>query len=212
MKKILLLTFVLSAICRAQSISTPGFESNPSYGTFSTAGSFGGWTVNSGTVGLPLSSLGSPRSGVQVLVPDFTASAASASLSQIISGLSIGESYSIQFYTSAYSTSTYFGTTNASVSIGGVSTSFSYTFDGSSNVNFGSSGAPWIMRSIVFTGVSTSDTLNIVVSHGTFDPYVGFDDFSITQIPEPSTVGALIGCIILIYSTALRSRTRRYSE
>jgi hypothetical protein len=212
MKKILLLVVLITTFVRAQSISNSGFEANSSYSIFSKPDSFGGWTVNSGTVGLPLSSLGNPRSGVQVLVPDFTASAASASLSQIISGLSMGDFYRIEFYTSAYATSTYFGTSNASVSIGGVSTSFSYTFDGNTDVRFGSTSAPWIMRSLVFTALSPSDSLIISVTHSTTDPYIGFDDFSIAQIPEPGSFGALLGCTALIISASLRSRTRRYSE
>lgn len=203
---ILLLSPVFSL--NAATIINPGFESVGSYSIFSAPDSFAGWTVSTGVVGLPLSSLGGPQAGKQVLVPAFTVSSGTSTLTQMISGLSIGTTYLLSFYTSAYSSTSYFGTSTGNVLLGSASTSFSYVVP-AQNRTFGSVASPWILRSLSYVSKATEANITISVSHEDFDPYIGFDSFSLVAVPEPSTVSFLFisGAAVL-----LRRRNRRINQ
>ena len=187
-------------------IINPDFELVSGYSTFSSPNSFSGWTVSAGTAGLPLSSLGTPKSGNQVLVPAFTASAGTSTVNQNITGLSINTTYELSFWSSVYSSSTYYGSSSAVVSIGSATTNFFYDIPAESRT-FGSSNSPWVARSILFTPKAAAEDLTISVTHSSFDPYIGFDNFSLKVVPEPSTHFLFLTASV---SWMLRrSRTRR---
>ena len=201
---IIFVLFFTDAASNAAVIINPSFESVSGYSTYSAPGSFSGWTISQGSAGLPLSSLGTPQAGTQVLVPAFISSSGTSTIFQAVSGLSTKTTYELSFWSSAYSSTTYFGTSSAMVSFGSVTTNFSYSIP-AENRNFGSATSPWVLHSLLYTPSDTFANIAISVTHSTFDPYIGFDNFTLRAIPEPSTHCLCLTAVALCF---LKSRRR----
>lgn len=208
MKLFLLLLFVLATFGQAQIIVNGGFEANPSYSTFSPGTSFSGWSVtpdSSAIVGMPLSILGTPHQGVQLLVPAYTSTAATTTVEQSVSGFIPGNFYQLKFFTSAYSTPTYSGVSSAVVSLGSASIVFSYEIAPEFR-DFGSPSSPWVERTLDFFATVPTAVLSVSVSHGTTDPYIGFDSFSI--VPEPRAFESFAMAVLLCTAVPLARRLK----
>jgi hypothetical protein len=201
---IIFVLFFTDAASNAAVIINPSFELVSGYSTYSAPSSFSGWTVSQGSAGLPLSSLGTPQAGTQVLVPAFTSSSGTSTIFQTVSGLSAKTTYELSFWTSIYSSTTYFGTLSALVSFGSVATNFSYTIP-AENRTFGSANSPWVLHSLLYTPSDTISDITISVTHSTFDPYIGFDNFTLRAIPEPTTHCLFLAAVI---AGILKSRRR----
>lgn len=137
-----------------------------------------------------------------------------AQLSQSISGLSLGVTYTVSYYVSAIAFRTFgqtvWGSYSVAGSMGGGSNLYNASLPdpGVDNiVGAGSVGSPWVQRSFQFTAASTSEILTFdFTGHNgiaTSGSYPAIDN--VTLVPEPSSI--LLGTFGLVALVARRRRS-----
>jgi hypothetical protein len=180
-----------------QSISDGGFEQVRGYTYVTGPGSIGPWTINQGSAAVVNGGYGVAHSGTQVLVVALISSPSTTTVSQDISGLIPGDWYRVSFFTSVYRISPFSGEVINNVKLGSGSLEFTYSMDSESS-RFGvEPNTPWVERSFDFLASESTLPLEITASHLGYGGFVGFDDFSLQQIPEPTTFGLMgIGCVV----------------
>jgi hypothetical protein len=125
----------------------------------------------------------SPNGGAFVAAdPDFQ----NGAISQVITGLTPGQSYNLDFYFGASQQSPFQGATSAgwAVTLGGVTQNTGNL----ANVSEGFSG--WHFEDFVFTPTMSTETLSFLAT-GTggqpLPPFALLDGVSLTPVPEPAT-------------------------
>jgi hypothetical protein len=206
---------------------TPGgvcYQTTPT----SACSTLGGWTntdgytfiSNSANLGLsaygnynvaldafPTGPAGAPALGTNYLAVDGVAwGAPRGTISQTLSGLTVGDHYAVTFWQAAAQQTAHSGATTEQwvVSLGSQT-------DYSTLMNTPSQGTyAWNQQTLVFTATLASEVLTFT-SLGTPDgdpPFVLLDDVSATDIPEPSAIAALSAGMAMLL---LRRRTRAAS-
>ena len=138
------------------------------------------------------------------------ASAYAFSISQLVSGLTIGKNYVLTFYQAASQQAGFSGVTSDdyfTVSFG--SAAGTTTINSATMVLNVGSDVPWQQQTMVFTANATSETLSFLSSTATSaaqPPFVFLDGVSL--VPEPASVG-LMGLGILTVGALRRRRARQ---
>jgi hypothetical protein len=172
------------------SIESPSVLTETQFFNGQTIGS--GWTVISGNTAYVIrNSAGGGASpfGTQFLEIH------GDTVGQLISGLIPGRTYTLSYYVTLTTTSSYFGNGRITASIAGQSDIFDYSLFG--NHLFGSAAFPWTKRSLSFTATSSSESL-VISGSGAFNqnPIVAIDNVSvIASIPENMGANAPIGVL-----------------
>jgi hypothetical protein len=128
------------------------------------------------------------------------------SISQTISGLTIGASYTVTFDWATGQLQSRSGATtdNVNVTLGGQS----FTTQTVSNAS--QSSTPWLQQSFVYTATSASETLTFL-AQGTpvgLPPMVALDGISVVATPEPASI-ALMGSGLALLAFFYRRRQRQ---
>jgi hypothetical protein len=183
-----------------------GWTNTDGYSFISNVANLGNSAYQSNAVtldALPATVPGGPTAGSYFLAVDGVAwGAPRGSISQTLSGLTIGEHYEISFYQAAAQQAGFTGATTE-----GWQVSLGNQTDYSTVMSTPSQGThAWNKQTLDFTATSASELLSFYAL-GTPDgdpPFVLLDDIAILALPEPSTLAALgVGLIGLI---ALRRR------
>ena len=191
--------------CPAASFVNGSFESpdvaSQSYNAPSSA--ITGWTLSQGAVNLfdNSSGVGNAFDGTQFLELAF--GGLGATLSQSISGLSLGQIYELRYVVSAFESARFFGPSSVTVAMGvGSDTA---TLDPSGTPNFGSNnshfGSPWIERAFTFTATSDAMAITITSSRpNSTGSLPAIDHLTINPVPEPSTCAYVLFGLVLAWS------------
>jgi uncharacterized delta-60 repeat protein len=172
------------------SMESPSVLTETQFFNGQTIGS--GWTVisgNSAYIIRDVANLGTSPFGTQFLEIH------GDTVSQLINGLIPGRTYTLSYYVTLRTTSSYFGDGRITASIAGQSDVFDYSLFG--NHLFGSAAFPWTKRSLSFTATNSSESL-VISGTGAFnqDPFVAIDNVSvIASIPENMGANAPIGVL-----------------
>ncbi len=113
------------------------------------------------------------------------------SIFQAIGGLRLGDTYTVQFYQASMQQTGYSGAFTANWQVGlGSGGSFT-TLYGSTMNNPSQSSTPWTRQSIDFVATATTETLYFfaTASAGANPPFLLLDGVSMTDVPEPATLG-----------------------
>lgn len=107
-------------------------------------------------------------------------------IAQAISGLTIGQSYRMNYWVTGRSDNQYFGTATLMAAIAGNTDLFQYSLFG--NNPYGTA-VPWQMRSIDFVATSNVEILSFT-ANGAFNslPLTAIDNVSISAVPEPTSL------------------------
>ena len=172
------------------SMESPSVLTETQFFNGQTIGS--GWTVisgNSAYIIRDVANLGTSPFGTQFLEIH------GDTVSQLINGLIPGRTYTLSYYVTLRTTSSYFGDGRITASIAGQSDVFDYSLFG--NHLFGSAAFPWTKRSLSFTATNSSESL-VISGTGAFnqDPFVAIDNVSvIASIPENMGANAPVGVL-----------------
>jgi hypothetical protein len=141
---------------------------------------------------------GSPTggSGNFVALDGDQTSGIQGSISQTISGLTLGATYTVTFDWATGQLQSRSGATtdNVKVSFGGQS----YTTQTISNAS--GSSTPWLQQSFLYTATSTTETLTFL-AQGTptgLPPMVALDGISVVQTPEPASIAVMGSGLMLL--------------
>jgi hypothetical protein len=132
------------------------------------------------------------------------------SISQLVSGLTIGKQYVLSFYQAASQQAGFTGVTSDNffvVSFG--SAAGTTTIDSATMALPVGGDVPWQQQTMVFTANATSETLTFLSDTATSaaqPPFILLDGVSL--VPEPASVG-LMGLGILTIGALRRRRVRR---
>jgi hypothetical protein len=130
-------------------------------------------------------------------------------LSQAISGLTVGDTYSVSFYWAGAQQYTFDGANTEQVEVSlGSQTQSTAVYD---NTSHGFSG--WMTQTFDFTATATSETLSFLAIGTPISPSVPpfalLDGVSMTQVPEPASL-ALLGIGVMgVCGVVGRRRARR---
>lgn len=120
------------------------------------------------------------------------------SISQSVSGLTVGQTYMIEFYTLNDPT---WNTSPVSLSVG---------FAGSAQtVSLASAtvGTPWVHQTLFFTPTTTASTLSFQVTTASGNiQLVGLDNVSVSAVPEPESYALFLSGLAVLAAAAKRRR------
>ncbi|WP_254602782.1 PEPxxWA-CTERM sorting domain-containing protein [Sphingomonas bacterium] len=175
-----------------------GYSSSGQYGNVSLYTS-----ANGGSATAPASLVSPPGGNFLAADPAFQAGA----ISQLITGLTVGNSYALSFFWAGSQQAGFSGTTTEgwTGSLGG--TSFATPVITTPSQGF----YPWQKFSTVIKATSTSETLSFLAVGGPSGgqpPFALLDGVSLTAVPEPATWGMMILGFGLA-GVALRRQARR---
>ena len=193
-------------------VTLAGWTNTDGYTFVSNAATLGKSAFSGGTVTLdafPSGPAGAPTLGQNYLAVDGVAfGAPRGTISQSLSGLTVGDHYAVTFWQAAAQQSGYTGATTEQWQV---------TFSGTSGTQTGFStlmSTPsqgthaWNQVTLDFTATTAIETLAFYAL-GTpvgDPPFVLLDDISISDVPEPSTLAAMgAGLVILM----VKRRRRR---
>jgi PEP-CTERM motif len=135
------------------------------------------------------------------------------SVSQLVSGLTIGKAYTLTFYQAASQQAGFAGVTSSDfwvVSFGG--SAGTTTTDSTAMSLVVQGDVPWEQQTMNFVANATSETLTFLTDNATGTsadpPFIFLDGVNLVQAPEPASVG-LMGLGILTLGALRRRRARR---
>jgi Protein of unknown function (DUF642) len=168
-----------------------------------------GWTELSGATPEFNSSqgFGLAEDGVQFLDISGGLNGGTASVSQTISGFTVGQAYLLSFYTSVNRNSNFVGPSSLTASIG--SDSLTVDFAPPANQKWGS---PWLLETLSFT--ATNSTLDLVFASGrtSTGSLPALDNVTIrSAVPEGGTTVCLLSVGLTTVFVARRSGLSRRS-
>lgn len=167
-----ILSLLIASPAAAQSVTNGGFET----------GNTSGWTTSSGPFVLNTSSYPSSTSDGNYFLWLGGRDSQNTSISQVVSGLTVGQTYSLSFLmASEYTTQD-----SLRASVNGTGTIFS------APAAIGSGWNNWVQQSLLFTALTTSATIQFdtigISSYNRYD--VGLDKVTLSAVsgvPEPAT-------------------------
>lgn len=190
MKKLALTAACLMGFCasaQAATLQNGSFEMSGYSGPFATyaanSGNLAGWTIESGSVDL-INTLWQHSDGFYSLDMDGNAP---ATISQTVTGLEIGRSYSVLFDMASNPAAAGATLKNLNVSIGAASDQFTFDRTGKSTSNMG-----WTTMELEFTATATDMLLTFASASrsGPFGP--ALDNVRINAAPVPLPAGGVL--------------------
>jgi hypothetical protein len=129
------------------------------------------------------------------------------SISQTLTGLTVGEHYLLTFDWATTQLQSRSGATmdDVKVSLGGQSFTTATVNDASQ------SSTPWLQQTFAYTATSTTETLTFLAqgSPSGLPPVVALDGVSVVDAPEPSSIALLGGGLALVGFIARKRRAAR---
>ncbi len=128
----------------------------------------------------------------------------SDTVGQTIDGLLVGNEYILSYYATIQTNSDYFGDGQITASIAGQDDVLAYSLSG--NNPYGSAAFPWTNRTLNFIATSTSELLTFTAT-GEFneDPLAAIDNISISAVPEPGSLIAVLVSLLICVHRRFRS-------
>lgn len=209
-----LVAFALSTVAiQGQILINGDFElptpvTGPNGNLFTAGQSFGGWTVSGDTVQQYDTSYhgGTAESGHQfIFLPTFTAES-TATISQAVTGLSVGVQYQVSWWSSIYTDAVNMGASSGLVSMGGNTVNIAYN-DSTVGLHPGDN-TPWIKGQLGFIATSGNMILSLKgdragAGSGSF---IAFDDVQLTSVPEPAAGAVVSGLALLSFAAWSRRK------